>query len=89
MAKKVVTGILDPFVSKFDASYKKTKDNFGEAKQEILDTIQRAIEGARTESTLMQYKSMLIDTKKKESWNELSWFIYQEYLKRHGDGVLH
>lgn len=89
MAKEKVSGILDPFVTKFDASFKQTKDNFGEAKQEVLDTIQRAIENARTESTLIQYRSMLADAKKKETWKDLTWFVYQEHLKRHGYGVIH
>jgi len=85
----VVTSIFDPLIAKFNASYKQTPENFKEAKQEVLNTIQTAIENARKESTLMQYKAMMKKAEKNQSWNDLISFIYNEEFKRHGFGVLH
>ena len=82
--KRVVTGIFDTLCTKYNNSFKMTKENFEEAKNELLETIRTAITGARNETTLRTYREMMEDAKKIQNWPKFQFFLWNEKLAREG-----
>ena len=84
MKDRSVSGIFDTLCDKYDNSFKMTPDNFKEAKEELVQTIEEAISKARTEASLATYTLMLKDTANIRGWPRFQTFIWQERLAREG-----
>ena len=76
----MVTSVFDPLVAKYNQDFKRTKENFGGAKAEVIDTLQHAMDSARSPDLFMKYAEMQSNAEKIQGWDKLLQFIYNEKL---------
>jgi len=88
MPKRKGDSIFTPLTAKFTNDYPTTKENFEEAKSEVIATIEKAIETSKSPDNFAKYQAMLTDAAQIKTWPRLLQLVWNEDQAWSGNKVL-